>query len=85
MGPDIDFVHLKNKLKKFNITPIFIFDGKPPEEKNDTLQMRREIKNKLKSRLDNLKIKIEETTNVDLIKEIQSQITYILYSLFYVL
>ena len=22
-----------NKLKKFNITPIFVFDGKPPDEK----------------------------------------------------
>ena len=73
-----------NKLKKFNITPIFIFDGKPPAEKNETLQMRREIKNKLKSRLDNLKIKIEETSNIDLIKEIQFQIEKIEKRIIYI-
>ena len=36
-----------NKFKKFNIVPIFIFDGKPPNEKSETLKNRRLIKNKL--------------------------------------
>ena len=27
-----------NKFKKFNIVPIFIFDGKPPNEKSETLK-----------------------------------------------
>ena len=30
------------RLLKNQITPLFIFDGKPPKEKNDTLQERRE-------------------------------------------
>jgi 5'-3' exonuclease len=45
--------------KQYNITPVFIFDGKPPPEKLDVLQQRREFKmsaqseyNSLKSRLD---------------------------------
>jgi len=73
-----------NKLKKFNITPIFIFDGKPPEEKNETLQMRREIKNKLKSRVDNLKVKIKETNDPDLLKQLNLQIEKIEKRIIYI-
>ena len=34
---------------KYNITPIYIFDGTPPSEKNETLKKRKSIKNKNKN------------------------------------
>jgi flap endonuclease-1 len=36
--------NLVNLLKKHRIVPCFVFDGKPPEEKKDTLAARREAK-----------------------------------------
>ena len=30
--------------RKYNIKPIFIFDGKPPEQKRETLQERKQIR-----------------------------------------
>jgi flap endonuclease-1 len=43
-----------NKLKKFNIEPIYVFDGKPPEEKTKTILNRRKNKEKLKKKISNL-------------------------------
>jgi|TARA_Y100000992_G_C21273375_1_gene498352 flap endonuclease-1 len=40
--------------KYYNIIPLFVFDGKPPIEKNDTLKERRELKKKAKLRWDSL-------------------------------
>jgi flap endonuclease-1 len=37
-------LYLINKLLSNKITPIFVFDGKPPNFKKDTLQNRQEIK-----------------------------------------
>lgn len=45
-----------NKLKKFNIKPIYIFDGKPPKEKKYTLNERYTNK-------ENIKIQINELEN----------------------
>jgi len=30
--------------REYNITPVFVFDGKPPSEKNDTIEFRKKIK-----------------------------------------
>ena len=35
-------ISLINMLLSYNITPIFVFDGKPPDEKIDTLNIRKE-------------------------------------------
>lgn len=59
-----------NKLKKFDIEPIFIFDGKPPEEKNDKIIHRKAIRNKLQQKL--LDLKSDLTLEVD--KENRSKI-----------
>ena len=40
-----------NKFKKFNISPIYIFDGKPPPEKELTLLQRKLNKNKIKNKI----------------------------------
>lgn len=33
------------RLLKNHITPVFVFDGKPPKEKNDTIQLRKDRRN----------------------------------------
>ena len=46
-GNIIDNLHLMIGLfRKYNIIPVFIFDGKPPKEKNETIQKRLEQKKK---------------------------------------
>jgi len=49
------------RLLKNDITPIFIFDGKPPKEKDGVLEDRREKKNYMKVK----KIIIEKCINLD--------------------
>jgi len=59
--------------REHNIIPIFIFDGKPPVEKNETIEMRRKIKHsareeyyRLKVILDNLETEqVNESANND--------------------
>ena len=46
--------------KKYNITPIFIFDGKPPQEKRILLEQRRVKKEEAKLKYDTILQKIEE-------------------------
>jgi 5'-3' exonuclease len=66
--------------KKYNITPVFIFDGKPPTEKKALLQKRKQDKkeaekeyNILKQKLENNSIsdndKKEIITNITLLKK----------------
>ena len=52
--------------REHNIIPIFIFDGKPPVEKNETIELRRKTKNtareeyyRLKLILDALEVKVD--------------------------
>ena len=47
--------------KKYNITPIFIFDGKPPQEKRILLEQRRVKKEEAKMKYDTILQKIEES------------------------
>lgn len=42
-----------NQLLTFGITPIYIFDGKPPEEKNDCLKERNKKVNECKEKMEN--------------------------------
>ena len=59
--------------REHNIIPIFIFDGKPPVEKNETIEMRRKMKHsareeyyRLKVILDNLETEqVNESANND--------------------
>ena len=66
--------------KQYNITPVFIFDGKPPTEKKELLQKRKQDKkeaekeyNILKQKLENNDIsdndKKEIITNISLLKK----------------
>ena len=73
-----------NKFKKFNITPIFVLDGKPPDEKIDTIKNRRLIKDRLEERLSLLKIEIKSIENDVEIEEIQKEIDLIEKKIIYV-
>lgn len=73
-----------NKFKKFNITPIFIFDGKPPDEKLDTIKNRRVIKNRLEERLSLLRIDLSSSQEDEDIIEIQREIGLIEKKIIYV-
>ena len=49
-------------LRKKNIRPVFVFDGKPPPQKNKTKEKRRENKEKLKNQL------VEIETLIDILE-----------------
>ena len=44
-------INLIAKFKKFSIDVIFVFDGKPPREKHDTLNKRRKSKDQIVDRI----------------------------------
>ena len=58
---------------KYNITPLFVFDGKPPKEKEDELRKRSEDKKKAEATYNILKHKLKENKNDDDIEEIEQQ------------
>jgi len=63
-GKNITHIHsMINKLKKFkefNITAIFVFDGKPPDLKTKTLEERERIKSVMKAKYDKAKTNKEK-------------------------
>jgi len=52
-------------LKKHNITPIFIFDGKHHEEKKDLINHRKKKKQEAENEYNEIKQKIETQTELD--------------------
>lgn len=72
------FAKMLDIFAKHNIVPVYIFDGKPPEEKNDTLKERNDRRQDMDNRIVNLKgIKQEKETNnasSEEINEINNQI-----------
>ena len=71
------------KFKKYDIKPIYIFDGIPPDEKKKTLDERYNHKNKIKNKIKNLQNSLCHCdTNVKLdiinkIKNLKSNLIYI--------
>ncbi len=60
--------YMINKLNKFNIKPLFVFDGKPPVEKAKTIEIRREIRenreikiNEIKKQLFSTEVSVEDS------------------------
>lgn len=51
--------------KHYNIVPIFIFDGKPPAEKRELLQKRREDKKSAEEQYNSLRALLENNINMD--------------------
>lgn len=68
-------VGIANRVKFYvmnGILPVFIFDGVPPEAKNITLEKRQAIKQKIYTRLDELKEKVPKSQEEE--KEINNEI-----------
>ena len=53
----------------YNVIPIFVFDGKPPTEKKELLQKRREDKKEAEAEYKELKNKLEINKNMDEIEK----------------
>lgn len=51
--------------RQYNIIPIFVFDGKPPPEKKELLQKRRDDKTAAKNEYNKLKDELENSPNED--------------------
>ena len=71
-----NFIQQLFHLKSFNIKPIYIFDGKPPDEKKEVLDSRKESKIKISNKileLEEKRSKLVDSNEIDNInKEIQS-------------
>ena len=58
---------------KYNITPIFIFDGKPPVEKYELLKRRKEEKQEAEQRFTELQSQMEKSNDITIWKDMQSE------------
>ena len=56
----LNFLKQIEKLKQYNIKPIYVFDGKPPDEKQTIIDNRKEIKRKKYERKEDIEKKILE-------------------------
>ena len=56
-----NFYLLIYTLKHYNITPVFVFDGKPPEEKKEILSKRKESKENAENEFNSLALKLSES------------------------
>lgn len=73
-----------NKLSKFNIKPIFVFDGNAPDEKKHTLNNRRKIKYKIIDQVISFKADLDIIENPDKREEITKKILNLEKRLVYV-
>jgi len=55
--------------KKYNITPIFVWDGKPPAEKKEEIQRRKTAKKKFTEEYNNLKEEYEKYNKNEILNE----------------
>ena len=51
--------------RHYKVIPVFIFDGKPPDEKKELLEKRKKDKNQAKNEYNELKQQLETGTNLD--------------------
>jgi 5'-3' exonuclease len=60
-----------NKFHKFNITPIFVFDGRPPVEKTDIIEKRKKRRDVYKEQLQEIDNQIEDVLKSERLNEVQ--------------
>jgi len=58
-----NFYLMITKFRQFNITPLFVFDGKPPPEKHAEIASRKQKKDKAKRDYDSLMLKYDREQN----------------------
>ena len=59
--------------RQYNIIPVFVFDGKPPQEKKELLEKRREEKATAEQKYNELKHELQEALDTDKREEIVSE------------
>tara|TARA_B110000003_G_scaffold259410_1_gene279382 strand:+ start:907 stop:1869 length:963 start_codon:yes stop_codon:yes gene_type:complete len=69
-----NFYSMISLFHKYNIVPIFVFDGKPPVEKLDTIRERKVLKNEAKNKYDKLNETLNEINDND--TELRDNILY---------
>lgn len=69
-----NFILFLDLFQSYCITPIFIFDGIPPTEKNETLEQRNHLKCQAEDNLKLLKAKLKEETDEQVIEQINAKI-----------
>lgn len=69
-----NFIQQLFHLKSFNIKPIYIFDGKPPEEKKEVLDSRKESKIKISNKISELEEKRSKLVDSNEIENINKEI-----------
>jgi flap endonuclease-1 len=60
----LNFIRQINKFKEFEITPIYVFDGKPPIEKKGVIDSRKELKRKKYERKEEIEKKLIEYKDI---------------------
>ena len=65
-----NFFTMCSLFKKYNIIPMFVFDGKPPEEKREELDNRRRDREKSKETYNKLVSELGENISIDDQKEL---------------
>ena len=66
-GKFIDsFIQQIKKLRKFSITPIYIFDGAPPKEKQDTIEDRKIAREKILNKIESI---TEQLSDINITEE----------------
>jgi len=69
----LNFIKQIFKFKEFDIIPIYIFDGKPPLEKRDVIDNRKELKRKKYERKEEIEQKLEEYKKI--VKDTSDKVT----------
>jgi flap endonuclease-1 len=72
-----NFYHMCLLFRDYNITPLFVFDGKPPEEKMDELQQRKKAKQDAKNEYRQLKETMKTIKDKDMLDEIEQQLSHL--------
>lgn len=69
------FLNQITKLLNYNIIPVYVFEGTPPSEKNEVIQMRYEKRNKLKERIELLEDILKNENDLNKINKINEEIS----------
>ena len=86
-GKDIHIVGFINRVVFYlnsKTLPVFIFDGKPPEEKTEVLKERKEIRIRTETQIESLEKKLEDTEDDVEKEDIKNQISGLRQNLVYV-
>lgn len=80
----LKFFEQINRLRLHNITPIYIFDGVPPDEKKSVIISRKLKLEDKRNKIDILKSDLEKTTDLEQINTINNDINTLQNKLIYV-